>query len=392
MNQSDIQKMRDMFRTTDLGDADGILDMIDSLQNFSESMISELNQAQTNPMQSMLTPMKPKMVSLKTLLSILSSYYFAFLGFLFLHITGWNHLDSAVYELINKGNLVVVFSHTSNMDFIIFLLYAMRYNTMLPKICILVKPQLKPFERILKKIGCYCVGSRTERSNSIMNLISTIEKDNRNIICLSPKGQRAKGGWRSGYLTLSKALEYPISAAGLDYTTKKLVMHPPINNKDIDILEGILKGRMGSIVPYIPKNSEVNLPSHNPDDISACDWCSTSSFISGYLLSLYCFFYSSWTSTMISSLVTFTSTLYHVSNESKMMRDYDVLMATIGSAYFAYNGVMNHGYIFLLYLMVPTILYIMGIGRDKTDKRSRLYEMFHPWFHITCAFLAYYGL
>ncbi len=89
------------------------------------------------------------------------------------------------------------------------------------------------------------------------------------------------------------------------------------------------------------------------------------------------------------------SFLYHITYESSKLFLYlDAIFATLCSINFIIN-VMYSYYVwyYSTMIMISLFFYYMAIGRDKDEKRSKKYIIYHTLWHISASFTATsYGL
>lgn len=199
---------------------------------------------------------------IRSLKEILISWR-ALFAYTLLLIIGWKIPDPKIYlDRSDISRAIIVFSHTSYVDFIIFLLYSWIDPIYYSDVKIIMQP--KPFQKygwILKRLGCVSA-PRLEDSGTgfVDSMIQSYQSAERVHFLISPKGSLGNNPWRSGYYWLAKGLKAKIIVAGLDYAEKRLVISDPFSYKEEkDILEGKLKAEMAKIVPLYPERDNVSV-------------------------------------------------------------------------------------------------------------------------------------
>lgn len=175
--------------------------------------------------------------------------------------------------------LIIVFSHTTVWDFVLFLLYRSFYSDIRDELRIVMKPQ--PFKHwgwFLRSIGCIPATRAEDKGEgfvdrTVRNFVNKSCK-----IALSPKGKMAKSEWRSGYYHLRRGLKADIVVAGLDYERRCLYMGPVHSHSEVEALSESELGRtlkedMGAIVPLYPDCSEVDITrEYDSSKIGLINW------------------------------------------------------------------------------------------------------------------------
>lgn len=187
---------------------------------------------------------------------------------------GWRMPSEKTFrEMEKKGNKLVVFSHTSYIDFYIMALYISAYKDRLQNIRILVKPQ--PFEYagpILRYFQCVA-STRIEDKNmgSVQRIVQTV-KDVPNVaLFLSPKGTIEKNQWRTGYYYIAKELGATVMTIGLDYEKREILSMEPISSSlGINVVEKHLKVGLSAIVPLYPEGEIVTIREHQYNNVGVC--------------------------------------------------------------------------------------------------------------------------
>ena len=86
---------------------------------------------------------------------------------------------------------------------------------------------------------------------------------------ISPKGSILKKDWKSGYYYISKQINVPIIAVGLDYEQKTIYIGKPIDNQlDEPIIKNKLYHDLSKIVPLYPEQENMMIRKHNYNNVS----------------------------------------------------------------------------------------------------------------------------
>jgi 1-acyl-sn-glycerol-3-phosphate acyltransferase len=178
---------------------------------------------------------------------------------------GWNHIDKETYNnLASNDKLVLVFSHTSYFDFYIFLLYLFSCPQNTHSIYVLIKPQVFNYMGwILHKLGAI-PSTKLEDKNggAVTRIVNTLNKSNKFVFLISPKGTIKNGSWRSGYYHIANQSNAIIIAIGLDYYTKSIIISSdPISPKLCNEHESTqyLHDCMKKIIPLYPEREGINI-------------------------------------------------------------------------------------------------------------------------------------
>jgi 1-acyl-sn-glycerol-3-phosphate acyltransferase len=121
--------------------------------------------------------------------------------------------------------LVVGAPHTSNWDFIYFLLFIKAVGI---KVSFIGKDTAFwwPMGILLKKIGGIPVNRRV-RGNFVEQIIEKFNQNSNLIILITPEGTRHKTNyWKSGFYYIAVGAQIPILLGYIDYPSKKLGLGP----------------------------------------------------------------------------------------------------------------------------------------------------------------------
>lgn len=213
----------------------------------------------------------------------------AFICKVVIFIFGWTTLDKVLISKINKNKrTIVVFSHTSYVDFFVLIIYLLAYKDGLKEIRTLVKPQ--PFEyagNILKRLGCI-PSTKIEDNNggAINRITSELEQLDNFAFLISPKGTIVNKPWKKGYYYISKNLDANIMVAGFDYELKQICIFDDYRCKDYeeDEIRCILQQDIAKIVPLFPEDEVIKIREHNEDLRGIINWHWTSKVIATIVL------------------------------------------------------------------------------------------------------------
>jgi 1-acyl-sn-glycerol-3-phosphate acyltransferase len=189
---------------------------------------------------------------------------------------GWGQIGTeTLRNLSEHPRAVVLFAHTSYLDFYLFLLYRASLPADTP-VKVLMKPQ--PFRYAGPLLRCLGAIPATRREDSgqgaVSRIVSQLDPLPRFLLCLSPKGTIMAAPWRSGYYYLSQQLQLPVIVAGLDYQQKRLRAFPalpPVPHEEallpVPEVNQLLQEQMKAIVPLYPQREGLCLPVQ-----SVVDW------------------------------------------------------------------------------------------------------------------------
>jgi acyltransferase-like protein len=196
-----------------------------------------------------------------------------------LSLLGWRPPSDSIIEKMRNNSLIIVITHTSIWDFVLFLLYKLMYQEFGSKWTIVMKPQpFKYWGWFLRPIGCIPATRSEDKGHGFVHKTIKGYQNKDFQLVISPKGKMLKSEWRSGYYHLRRGLKANIVVAGLDYERKSLQMGPIHSDADIKDLNetdlgDLLKTDMGSIVPLYPECSNVQITrEYDPGRIGVVNW------------------------------------------------------------------------------------------------------------------------
>lgn len=196
-------------------------------------------------------------MEIKKILDIFIRIIKRLIAWVILTSIGWSIPDECYYKnMFNEDRLVIVFSHTSYWDTVLFLLYTWLYPIYTDYIVSLINPTtFEKYGSILSKMG-FIPATRLEDKGKgcVKNVIDKLKDKPKSHLMISPKGTLKKSEWRSGYYWIAKGLNAKVVVVGLDYQ-KKAPLFGAIHQtgNDLSKLEAKLKRDIGSITPLYPE-------------------------------------------------------------------------------------------------------------------------------------------
>lgn len=179
-----------------------------------------------------------------------------------LWIMGWRLL---IDPFPCAKRVIVIFSHTSRWDFILYLLYkhSLVWPQSSPRVYVLVMPQL--FDYLGGRLGWLLAsmdvlpGARLEHrgTGAVNKVAETLNSNDEFALLISPKGCTVNTPWRSGYYRLAQQTHSNFCVTGLDYHLKTLVYSDLVEMDEQSIIERELKQRLGVITPLYPEGEVV---------------------------------------------------------------------------------------------------------------------------------------
>lgn len=183
-----------------------------------------------------------------------------------LWVMGWQLPDVKVFDKFNKyDRLVVIFSHTTYLDFFLMILLQLAYPYEFRNLRTIVKPQpfqyLGPILTALGAIPSTRVDAKGEKA--VDRIVTELNKQDKFVLMISPKGTIEKKPWRTGYYYIAQALKADLLVGGADYEKKEIIISDSISwNHDQPVIEAFLKTRLTDIVPLFPEDEIVDIRPH----------------------------------------------------------------------------------------------------------------------------------
>lgn len=182
-------------------------------------------------------------------------------------LLGYKLLEKDTFTKVNSHpRLVIVFSHTSYIDFYILLLYRLAYFQELEYLRTLVKPQ--PFRYagwLLRLFGAIpATAVEDKNGGSVTRIVNELKQQQHSILLISPKGSIIKRPWRSGYYHIAKQINANIMVAGFDYEKKEIILSNSVSSQlPEDLIKPFLQKKLSEIVPLFPKEEIVPIRPHD---------------------------------------------------------------------------------------------------------------------------------
>lgn len=189
---------------------------------------------------------------------------------------GWKGIDSNLLQKLSAHDRsVLVFSHTSYVDFYIFLLYKFAYPDELFHIRTLVKPDpfayAGPLLRFLGAIPATKVSDKN--GGAVSRIIDELKKLDKVVLMICPKGTIIKAPWRTGYYHIAKELKAPLLVVGLDYEKKTVEAGDFVSSEEPEhIVREQLYESLSHIVPLFPEDEVVPIRLHDHSKRSFMNW------------------------------------------------------------------------------------------------------------------------
>jgi hypothetical protein len=178
-----------------------------------------------------------------------------------LTLMGWEPLGEDECRVLREcPRFVLVYPHTSKVDFVILVLYWLSNLTIRERARVLINNyHMERYGRVLGWFGGIDRGK--EKGGGVERITKVLEGEGKVILLISPKGVIEKGEWKSGYYYLAKGLECPIVAGGLDYSERRITLTQPISveGKSVEEVERECKERLAGIIPLYPERAEYGL-------------------------------------------------------------------------------------------------------------------------------------
>ncbi|MEH0019262.1 MAG: lysophospholipid acyltransferase family protein [Desulfobacter sp.] len=141
-----------------------------------------------------------------------------------LFVLGWKPHGS-IPDL--KKFILIAAPHTSNWDFVIFLLIIFRYripihwmgkNTMFAP----------PFRTLLKRLGGIPI-DRSQKNSTVSTMAEAFTQSDRLIVTIAPSGTRSNvDAWKTGFYRIAHQAGVPIVCGFIDYPRKTCGIGPTV--------------------------------------------------------------------------------------------------------------------------------------------------------------------
>lgn len=180
-------------------------------------------------------------------------------------------------KILSDSRLVGLYTHSSNWDFAIMMLYLTADEEFAKKITFMTNPQnLEKYGFIMKKFGAIEASKLEDKgkgNGSSQRAIDVLNEKDSFLFLISPKGTMAKKEWRTGYYHIAKGANAMITSIGVNYETRTIHIGTPYNPNEhtIEEIEQLVKADMSQLVPLYPENESVEIRSHLRNNIGVMD-------------------------------------------------------------------------------------------------------------------------
>ncbi len=136
-----------------------------------------------------------------------------------------------------KRFILVAAPHSSNWDFVFFLLIIFKFQ--IPVRWIAKESMFFwPFKVLLKRLGGIPI-NRSEKGNLVTDMVDTFDQADRLIVTIAPSGTRKKvPHWKTGFYQIANQANIPIVCGFVDYNRKTGGIGPiivPTGDMDADM-------------------------------------------------------------------------------------------------------------------------------------------------------------
>ena len=183
---------------------------------------------------------------------------------LILKMFGWNEeIRASNDELltldettVTKDKCVVLLSHTSSVEFLLFMLYSNIYPNLANEFRTMVTERNFVFglHFLLRSYNCIPV-PKACNSNTVKRVCDQLKEDPsiRGLI-MSPKGKLARSPWKSGFYHIAKEMGWKVRVCGFDFERRCFAFGPVRDlASTYEKTKSILEKDMGFIVPGVAK-------------------------------------------------------------------------------------------------------------------------------------------
>lgn len=195
-----------------------------------------------------------------------------------LRILGWSPLKEGERErLFSSLRSILVFSHTSYFDTLIFLLYCLSDPLLYRRMVAIINQT--EYNRYKYLFEYFCPNhfipvtpinnqNNKDRGGSTNIIIDNLNKRDSFLFFISPEGTLDPAPWKSGYYNIAKATNSTIQSVGLDYEKQSIFvgdLRYPTSREEV---EPLLQRDMYNVVPYVPEASFTPVRPHNKNNIA----------------------------------------------------------------------------------------------------------------------------
>ena len=172
--------------------------------------------------------------------------FFNLIARLGLGILGWK-IHGKMPDL--KKFILVAAPHTSNWDFVIFLLIVFKFG--IPVHWMGKHSMFIPlFRSLLKRLGGIPI-DRTQKGNTVKTMVNAFNRSDGLIVTIAPSGTRSKvKKWRTGFYQIARKAEVPIVLGFVDYKKKiggigPVIMPSGSMEKDMKTIQAFYTNKSG---------------------------------------------------------------------------------------------------------------------------------------------------
>lgn len=134
--------------------------------------------------------------------------------------------------------VVIVWPHTSNLDFFIGFIFSRAYPMPFPHFLAKRSVFKGPLGWLGRKVGGIPV-DRSRRSNFVDQIVAEFDRHAHFILAITPEGTRTRTRyWKSGFYYIAQAAHVPIVMATIDYSQKQIrygALIEPTGNIEADM-------------------------------------------------------------------------------------------------------------------------------------------------------------
>lgn len=180
-------------------------------------------------------------------------------------ILGWKPVENKIRNIIGDGKYVLVYPHTSTLDFILYVLYYMSTKELRDKTIVPIHPKHDSWNWLIRGLGCITVTDREiKNGGSSRKIIDILNNMDNFVLMISPKGSLGKDEWRTGFYHIAKATGAKVVSGGFDYDRKEFIVKQPFDIYDMKYEEvtAKLKQDLYDICPLNVENSEFPIKGH----------------------------------------------------------------------------------------------------------------------------------
>jgi len=157
-----------------------------------------------------------------------------------------------------KKFILIAAPHSSNWDFIFFLLIIFKFQ--IPVHWIAKESMfIWPFKRLLQRLGGIPI-NRSEKSNLVAAMVDTFDQADRLVVTIAPSGTRKNvTHWKTGFYQIANQADIPIVCGFVDYRLRTGGIGPVIlptgdMDADMETIKIFYKDKSGRYEGSLPDN------------------------------------------------------------------------------------------------------------------------------------------